>query len=340
MLKRIIGLTLALALATGLYFLINQDAPADRPEVLAAAHDGFTTLLQGDEFSTIAATQGAIYAGGMQGLFKIDPLTLAAVEIKNGERSFQSVRALYADQNDLWVGHDDGLSIIRDGQVIRTIGKEDGLVDPRVIDLLRVDNTTIYAATFSGLAIIREGSITFLANSDDLPGETIKVMLKDSVGFIWLGAYDARGGGVVIQKGDVKQAFDIETGLVHNCVTSIAETPDHQVLVGGGLLTEGGASLFNYDGQQWQIVRTIQKENGLAGEKVRHIFVDRSNRIWFCSEYDGVAIFRDTGDSLILTTADGLSDNEVKKIVQAENGDYWLATRDGVTRVQAAAIFG
>ncbi len=350
MLRKINLAILILVIAAGLYLLINDQPKAATSETKPQNHPGYTSLLNGKEFSAITVLDGIVYAGGLQGLFRIDPATLEQIEIKNSDRSFQSVRVLLSDLSTLWVGHDEGLSHIASGVMIENISKQDGLTDPRIIDLIRVDNRTLYAATFSGVAVVRDGDISYLTKNDGLPGDSIKALLKDSFGGIWFGAYDAVGGGIVIKNGESSQVFDIKNGLVHNCITAIVETPEHQVLVGGGLYTEGGANLFEYTrektagqsgglpGGQWIIIETLRKENGLAGDKVRNIFVDQQDRIWFCSEYDGITIFEPGGRVLILTEADGLSDNEVKKIVQDNNHDYWLATRNGVTRISQEAI--
>ena len=81
----------------------------------------------------------------------------------------------------------------------------------------------------------------------------------------------------------------------------------------------------------------LTRKDGLAGDKVRLIYQDKAGNIWFASEYDGVAVFRDGKRVALLTTADGLAGQEVKKIVQEDSGIYWLATEQGLNRI--ATIF-
>jgi ligand-binding sensor domain-containing protein len=338
MLKKIILFIMALFMASGIYLLVNSGSDTAKPKAVIDVPKGFSELLKGYEFSAVNYCNGAVYAGGIQGLFKIDPETFHWEELKNGGKSYKSVRALYLDNNDLWVGDDEGLTILRDDKIIKTIEKKDGLKDTRIIDILRTDKNTVYAATFSGVAVIRDGNISFITKNDYLPGDSIKVMMKDSYGDIWLGAYNSTGGGIVIEKGEEKQFFNTQNGLVHNCITSFAETPDKKILVGGGFYTEGGASILENIKGKWVITKNLKKKDGLAGDKVRNIYIDNLNQLWFCSEYDGAAIFKEGRRILLLTVKDGLSDNEIKKIVQDKYSNYWLATRNGVTFVKQEAI--
>lgn len=363
--KIIIGV-LAIIMGASLFYLINYNSEksddlgisgnsdavynsyaTDNPKGAANSNNSkFINILKGKEFSAIVEYEGMIYAGGIQGLFSIEPDTFEYKELKLDNKPYRTVRALYVDNDELWVGHQDGIIIFNagshDGLAIansgleekRRINKNNGLKDPRVIDILRIDQDTIFAATFSGIAQIKAENtsqeISFLTRKDYLPGDIIKIMLKESSGGLWLGAYTTRGGGAVYKKGDYIQHFDIKNGLAHNAITTIAETADGKILIGGGVFTQGGANILENIDDKWVITETLKKEDGLAGEKVRNIFVDNLNNIWFCSEYDGVAVFKENGEKIIVSEKDGLSDNEIKKALQDKNDDFWLATRSGI----------
>jgi ligand-binding sensor domain-containing protein len=342
--RKILFVLLTLAFLFGVYELINSPDPASAtaPEATTPLPAGVDQLLRGHEFSALAVLETppgrALYAGGTDGLYRIDPETLACTEIRADGRAFPAVRALLADGGQLWIGYQGGVVLLQaDGSVSRRIGRADGLADTRVLDLLRATPQTLYIATYSGLGILEGGAVRWTDRAEDLPGESIKVLFLDSQGDIWMGAYNARGGGVLVEKDGQRQFLSLADGLVHNSITSIAELPDGRIAVGGGVYTEGGVSLLRQVRGRWQVEKNLRHADGLAGEKVRHIFVDRSRRVWYCSEYDGIAIFDQDRPVRLLTTQDGLSDNEVKKIVQLDTGDYWLATRDGLTRIRGDA---
>jgi ligand-binding sensor domain-containing protein len=52
--------------------------------------------------------------------------------------------------------------------------------------------------------------------------------------------------------------------------------------------------------------------------------------MWLGSEYDGVAIVDPDGVTILDRTS-GLSDNEVKVMLEDQDGQLWLGTRYGVT---------
>ena len=348
MLQKLILVLMVVVLLGGIFVLVNEDPilvasvdPNDGSQLPA----GVDQVLKGHEFSSLAVMAGpqgsAIFAGGIQGLFRIDPETLETSVVTDQGQAFRSVRALLVIDDQLWIGHEQGVSVLEKGVISRRITQSDGLIDERVLDLLGVDDQTLYVATYTGLATVRGSSVSWISADEGegmLPGESIKVLFRDSRKGIWMGAYNARGGGVLVESNGQRQFISLEDGLVHNSITSIAELPDGRIAVGGGVYTEGGASLLRFEAGQWKVDQNLHRADGLAGEKVRHVFVDRSGLVWFCSEYDGIAIFDGETRKALLTVQEGLSDNEVKKIIQLDTGEYWLATRDGLTRIRRDVV--
>jgi len=348
MLQKVILILMVAVMLGGIFVLVNGDptlVASDGPDAGTQLPAGVDQVLQGHEFSSLAVMdwpQGrAIFAGGIQGLFRIDPETLETSVVTDQGQAFRSVRALLVIDEQLWIGHEQGVSVLEKGVISRRITQSDGLVDERVLDLLGIDDQTLYVATYTGLAMVRGSSVSWISADEGkgkLPGESIKVLFRDSRNGIWMGAYNARGGGVLVESNGQRQFISLEDGLVHNSITSIAELPDGRIAVGGGVYTEGGASLLRFEAGQWKVDQNLHRADGLAGEKVRHVFVDRSGLVWFCSEYDGIAIFDGETRKALLTVQEGLSDNEVKKIIQLDTGEYWLATRDGLTRIRRDVV--
>ncbi|NCC75595.1 MAG: hypothetical protein EOM08_04070 [Clostridia bacterium] len=343
MLQKVILILMVVVLFSGIFVLINEDRSPMASAGPSAGQNlpaGVAQILKGHEFSSLAVMElphgPVVFAGGIQGLYKIDPKSLETTVVTDQGQAFRSVRALLVIDGQLWIGHEQGVSILEKGVISRRITQSDGLVDERVLDLLKVDEETLYVATYTGLAIVRGPTVSWTSGDDGvqaLPGESIKVLFQDSRKGIWMGAYNARGGGVLVEYNGQRQLIALQDGLVHNSITSIAELPDGRIAVGGGVYTEGGASLLRFEAGRWYVEQNLLRDDGLAGEKVRHIFVDQSGLVWFCSEYDGIALFAGEKPQRVLTVQDGLSDNEVKKIIQLATGDYFLATRDGLTRI-------
>jgi ligand-binding sensor domain-containing protein len=125
------------------------------------------------------------------------------------------------------------------------------------------------------------------------------------------------------------RSFSASDGLVHPSITSVTETRDGTIWVGSGFANTGGANRLTDQNR----FAGMSRKDGLAGDKVRQIYEDRLGRLWFCSEYDGVAIFAGGVRQRILTTSDGLAGDEVKKIIEDSDGAFWLATDHGLNKL-------
>lgn len=100
----------------------------------------------------------------------------------------------------------------------------------------------------------------------------------------------------------------------------------------------GGATLFTFVDGIWMEKESISKEDGLIGEKVRFIYIDNYEDIWFCSENDGISIRAKNGEMMYMTSDSGLSDNEIKCITMDSQDNIWLASRFGITRIDKECI--
>ena len=190
MLRKILIAIVTVAVVLYAFYLINSTSEV-KDEILRN-DSGFVNILKGKEFSAVAYYKDKIYAGGIQGLYLIDPVTFQYEELEDNGKAFKTVRAIYIDRDMLWVGHENGIAILGDGKNQR-IGKEEGMADPKVIDIARADENTMYAATYSGVAKISDNGISYMTVKEGLPADTIKTILKDSFGWIWFGAYTSRG---------------------------------------------------------------------------------------------------------------------------------------------------
>ena len=279
-----------------------------------------------------------IWAGGKDGLFRIDRRSGELIEEVVHDPPFAYVRALLADgeNHSLWVGHQTGLSYYKDG-LWTTYNQEDGLPDNRVNALMIDDDGNLWVGTWGGVAIQNGDGWHTLTQADGLLDNMVNVMLQDQQGGIWFGSYVAPRGGISYWKDGDWQYFNTDNGLPHNNITSLIETNNGNIWAGVGLADRGGAVQFLRSGAEWQIVQVIHKWDGLAGEKVRSIFQDSNGVIWFGSEYDGTALLY--GDTwLTLDMTDGLSHPEIKTILQDVDGNIWLGTRDGLTRISDGSL--
>ena len=299
-------------------------------------------LIQGEiflahrEFSTVFLDEDYIYAGGTSGLYKIHSITHTVEEILNDNQSFEVVRGIDRSEDGiLWIGHGHGLTGLKNDVVVKHYDTTNGLPDYRVNDLA-ISDGTIYVATFGGIGIINE-EVKALTEGDGLLKNITKVIMIDQRGDLWCGAHTSVGGGVTLVKertiGYEMKYFTTENGLSHNAITTIIEDQQGDVWIGNGNLTKGGATRYTLSSNQWIPSDVLTIKEGLIGDKVRHIFIDKQDNLWFCSESEGIAILKTDGNMMYLTSASGLSDNEVKQIIYDQEANLWLASKNGVTKI-------
>jgi len=294
-------------------------------------------FLETKEFSTVFLDGKYIYAGGTGGLFKINNSTYEIEEILNGNKSFEVVRDIDKTPDGiLWIGHGEGLTGIKNNEIIKHYDVSDGLPDNRINDI-EINNDVIYAATFGGIGIIEDEKIRVLTEDNGLFKNITKVILVDKRGDLWCGSHTSIGGGVTLVKetniGNEMTYFTTENGLTHNAITSIKEDKKGNVWIGNGNMTRGGATCYTSKDGEWYPSEILTTKEGLIGDKVRHIFIDYQNNLWFCSESDGIAVFNSNSGIKYLTSESGLSDNEVKKIIYDQDMNLWLASKNGITKI-------
>jgi ligand-binding sensor domain-containing protein/serine phosphatase RsbU (regulator of sigma subunit) len=156
----------------------------------------------------------------------------------------------------------------------------------------------------------------------------------DSKGNIWFGTY---GGGVSRYDGNSFTTFNNSHGLTHNTVWSIFEDKFGNMWFG----TDGGGISF-YDGVSFY---KFTDKHGLPHNTIWYITEDKYNNIWFAT-YGGVsklelnqdainALKSNKKESNLLfqnfTTYNGLIYNDVRTILQDENGVMWFGTFDGLS---------
>lgn len=192
-----------------------------------------------------------------------------------------------------------------------------------------------------------------------LPHGQVSDIIQASDGYIWLGT---SGGGLVKFNGKHFQPYTIQDGLKDDLVNFVFEDSKNQLWSatynGGVALLDKNRFIYPFEGEEIEDVYVISMkedldgnywfltyQNGIFihdGESFTRITVDDGlpdntvwdlqwddNYIWIASNgglsrYDGESIQS-------YTTDDGLSGERVYKIAESENGEFWLATSNGVT---------
>lgn len=331
-------LAAALAIAGWAAFhLIRGDWHQVEPQA-GPLPEGWTITAADREVSALLLDGETLYAGGMEGIVTIDVRTARVTGALEAGVPMVLVKSLVRDRaGRIWAAHQGGLTVF-DGDRTITYTAEDGLPDHRVNAVLEDRDGCLWVGTFGGAAALDPKGWRVIGQDQGLLDDMVNLLYEDSHGNLWFAHYVLQGGGASYLAGEVIHHVTIASGLAHNAVTTIAEDLQGRLWIGSGALTRGGANYAVWDNGRWELTGGLSAEDGLMGEKVRLIYPDDYGRLWFCSEYDGIAILRSSDLELLatLTWREGLSHNEVKAILSDADGNLWLGAHRGVTRIPRA----
>ncbi len=308
------------------------------PEPAKPIPPGWNIVRPPRDVATLLVEKNEVWTGGVEGVWVVNRRTLLARPAFPADDGPKHVHALLRDiDGTLLIGHNAGLTRLADGRS----GKVElpaGFTPGMVLSLLLTRSGALWIGTDRGIAIREGGAWRTLHVSDGLANDVANALLEDADGGIWIGSYDAPRGGVSHLAPDGRwQGWTVKDGLPHANVTSLCQDMQGRIWAGGGLLNRGGASRFERSGEFWRLSLVLGKKDGLAGEKVRSLFLDSKNRFWFGSEYDGLAV-RIGAKWRIYRQEDGLSHPEIKVIREDDAGNLWIGARDGITHIKAEAL--
>ena len=250
----------------------------------------------------------------------------------------------------------------QDAFLVATYTEADGLPGSMVRCLLEDSVGRIWVGTFRGAAVIEDGRIAVVDSAGGLMGDAVSVILADSSGGLWFGATEAPRGGLSLLADGSWQYFTTENGMPHNNINALMEDEDGAVWVATGFYDRGGVARLVADRggavsghaaggeghRHWVVAGTWDRTSGMPGAKARSLFQTVDGCLWLGTEYDGVlwvpprefkgglppAVLR----GRVFTQANGLAHNEVKVMLQDADGNLWLGTSDGLTRITASVL--
>ncbi len=131
----------------------------------------------------------------------------------------------------------------------------------------------------------------------------------------------------LIYDGKTIKSWDSDTGLAGNKVRVAIETDKDEYYVG----TTTGLSIIHKDGS---IVSLKQNTGDLDTEYVMAIYKDTHGIVWVGTDGGGIFLLKNEKVFSHLTSADGIAGNVIFKINQDANGNFWVCTGSGITRIK------
>jgi signal transduction histidine kinase/ligand-binding sensor domain-containing protein len=314
--------------------------------------------LEGDIVSSmIEDHRGNLWVAGSKGLLMLSPAgKMRKFDTRNGLPD-PFVRSLWEDRDgNLWAGTNGGISRFENGRFVAPA--IDGGHDRDWVRCIFEDREgNLWVGMNSGLSRLRDDVFTIYSRSEGLPSDEPTTVYQDHQGRIWVGFHDS---GLGFFDAGRFQIFTTRNGLSSNEIFSIRE--DHQ----GDLLvaTREGLSRMHagrfttyapHDPLGRRIVFDVREDNTgriwvatadglseLRNGKARNVVAGgnllNSAIVVLCARRDG-SIWGGTygkglwrvadNNTLLYTTADGLSNDQIRSLVEDEDGSLWIGTFGG-----------
>jgi diguanylate cyclase (GGDEF)-like protein len=348
-------------------------APAQEKALSQFRHDGWQIeqgLPQNAVSALLQTGDGYLWVGTLGGLARFDGArftTFGAAEFS--ELASQPVLGLMQDaQQNLWIGHNKGAAIYRDGK-FRAVFAAGPLGDQRVWAFAQAPDGAVWAATNSGLVRWHKGVTKHFRQADGLPTDRLRALAFDRDGVLWIAT---SGGGLVSYAAGSFHVLNPDNGFPHLQVRSVLADPAGGVwaaTAGGGLarVQKSGIKVYTMadglptdqltgltrdrNGTLWigtwgaGVVRMVGERfsalasgNGLAGDHIWSIQTDSEGSVWVGTWVNGLARLRERAFD-VQGVPEGLSHDNVRSVLKGRDGVTWVATAGGgLNRIDASGV--
>ncbi|MCS6884945.1 MAG: two-component regulator propeller domain-containing protein [Acidobacteriota bacterium] len=223
----------------------------------------------------------------------------------------------------IWIGTAEAGLMRFDGMVFEVFNTANVEVLPteNITSLCVAADGTLWIGTTGGLLTYRNRKFSQeYSTKNGLLTNLVKSVYEARDGTLWVatvmdGAYQ---GGLHRIRNGVVSTYTAKDGLPNADIWSLYESDD-----GTLWLATYGAGLVKYDGK----FTVFSTEDGLAGNDVRSVCQDPSGRLWIATHDGGLSSYSE-GKFKNYTTADGLSSNQLLKVLWHNNA-LWIGTTAG-----------
>ena len=273
---------------------------------------------------------GYLWIGSEDGVARFDGVRFVPFGLREGLRS-GSVRVLFEDRRGaLWIGTvGGGLTRFQDGQ-FTTVTTADGLLANSITALSEDGEGRLWVGTEAGLAAWQNGRFAPLA-AGDFAGKHIAALSKGRRGTMWVGV---SGVGVF------RQTDSKFIALADASVEGLLKDPHCLLEDKAGRLWVGAGDdvVLCREGNQWHRYRIPRH---LARPYISALAEEPDGTVWAGSVSEGLFRFKQ-GRLTAINASSGLSDNSVESLLVDREGNLWVGTGGGLTRVRRStlSVFG
>jgi diguanylate cyclase (GGDEF)-like protein len=265
------------------------------------------------------AADGFLWIATYEGLAQFDGLRIhPATESITQQTGSALVRLWQGSDDSLWVASvDRGLTRLKDGQFTHW-NTASGLPSDTVMMVRGRTDSDIWVGTQTGLARIVDDKVVLV---NGIPATAIRDVYFDAEQRVWV-LTRSSGLFVIDADGVAPVALQGDNTPIGGSITGHAD---------GGVWVATMRGLHHIDSRgRWQ--RRLGIEDGLAGEVINKLLLDRQGALWI--GYEGKGLQRLYAGKLDSLPSDGLPNNFVSTLFEDRFGNVWIGTNLGLARLR------
>lgn len=227
-----------------------------------------------------------------------------------------------AGDGGVWAGTGRGLNLLRNGRVVASYSKADGLPGDSILSLQPSRDGSLLVGTYNnGLLRLRDGKvIAHLDNDGGMPGSNqVRAIVEQAEGDVWIGTTR----GLVHWRNGTYRLYTQAEGLPRDFIIALHLASDGALWIG----TSSGAAIL-HDGK-------IHALDIRAANDAKDAFAfkeDADGTVWIATDR-GLIRWR-KGRMRSLGLAQGLPLDTFFGVVDDGRGSFWLPSNRGVLRLR------
>ena len=292
-------------------------------------------------FSITEDRVGNLWLGGSgAGISRFEGSSLSKLTTAQGLQDNLVMNIMEDKDGTLWFGTDAKGVVRFDGKSLTDFSFYQGLGFHGVYKLIQDDQGNIWFANgrvLPGLTRFDGKTFSHFSLAHGIASDVITCIAKDNTGDLWFGTPQ----GLSRYDGKSFTNYTTKQGLPDNAISAVYNDPEGMLWIGTG------QGLSSYDGVK---ITTYTTAQGLVSNLVNNIAQDSIGNLWIATN-EGLSYLSKiklktnltnhvnvpNGSGLFknFTVADGLSDNDIRKVIKLPNGKLAVGSYKGLTIINA-----
>jgi ligand-binding sensor domain-containing protein len=262
--------------------------------------------------------EGTLWVVTPQGVDNFRDLSVATWSAREGLTTDNAVSVAAAHDGTVWVGNSGGLDAIRHG-IISSIREGQGLPGNQVTEIFEDRKRRLWVGVDNDLTLLQDGHFITIRRPDGTSIGPVQDMTEDPQNNLWVEL--ERGRGLLrIHDFQVQEEFLSPATPSAHAVVADAE--------GNLWLGLDSGALARFRNGHAEIIPFPHT----AGSRVRQVIARQDGSV-LAATTEGVFAWRD-GNTLTLTTRNGLPCDNVNGIVWDTRGNLWLYAACGLLEIE------